>query len=152
MKPNTGQPAPDFSTLDQHGNIVTLSQFRGKKVLLYFYPKDNTPGCTAQACDLRDNFAVLRQKGIVVLGVSMDTVKKHRSFADKLHLPFVLLADTERKIIDMYGVWGPKKFMGRLFNGILRTSFLIDEQGIIVHIIDKVKTKEHTAQVLAFWE
>ncbi len=146
-----GQQAPDFTGLDQDGQIVSLSQFNGKKVALYFYPKDNTPGCTAQACNLRDNFLLLKKKGIVVIGVSADSVKSHKNFKTKQNLPFPLIADEDLKIVQLYGVWQLKKFMGREFEGIVRTTFLINESGIIEYIINKVQTKSHTEQILSIW-
>lgn len=151
MKLKIGDKAPDFNANDQDGKRVTLSEFKGKKILLYFYPKDNTPGCTAQACNLRDNFSLLQEKGIVILGVSIDDEQKHKKFEDKYKLPFTLIADVDHKIVEDYGVWGEKKFMGRTFLGTHRVSFLIDEKGTIAHIIDKVNTKNHTAQILEFW-
>ncbi len=146
-----GAPAPDFSVKDQSGNTVSLKDFRGKKVALYFYPKDNTPTCTEQACNLRDNIAALQQKGIAVLGVSVDSEKKHQNFIKKFSLPFLLLADTEHKVVEAYGVWGEKTFWGRKYMGILRTTFLIDEEGKIAHVIDKVDAQEHAAQITAVW-
>lgn len=143
-----GQNAPDFEIPDQDGNIVSLSQFKGKKVVLYFYPKDSTPGCTAQACNLRDHHETFLSQGYVILGVSTDTEKKHQNFIKKNDLPFTLLADTERKAHEAYDVWQLKKFMGREFMGTIRTTFVIDENGIIKDIIAKVKTKEHAAQIL----
>ena len=148
----SGDKAPAFTTVDQHGNTVSLSDFAGKKVILYFYPKDNTPGCTAQACNLRDNHDVLLQKGYVVLGVSIDSQKSHKKFADKFDLNFPLLVDEDQAIVNAYGVWGSKTFMGRTFDGIHRTTFLINEQGIIDEIIEKPDTKLHTEEVLKVWE
>lgn len=146
-----GDKAPDFTIPDQNGQNVSLHDLKGKKVALYFYPKDDTPGCTAQACNLRDNFSVLKQKGIVVLGVSIDTEKKHKKFEEKYSLPFTLLADTEKELVQKYGVWGEKKFMGKTYDGIHRITFLINENGVIDHIIQKVETKNHTAQILDLW-
>lgn len=143
-----GDKAPDFSGIDQDGNNLTLSSFLGKKLVLYFYPKDDTPGCTAEACDLRDNYKRFISQGYAILGVSMDTQSKHQKFIEKYNLPFPLLADTERKVIEAYGVWGEKKFMGKVYDGIHRLTFIIDENGIIEDIIEKVKTKEHTKQIL----
>lgn len=143
-----GDKAPQFSGKDQNGNDINLNDFKGKKVVLYFYPKDSTPGCTAQACDLRDNYDMLLSKGYVVIGVSADSEKSHQKFIEKHELPFPLIADTEKEIIKLYGVWGPKKFMGRTFDGINRTTFVIDEEGVIKEIIEKVKTKEHTKQII----
>ncbi|MGR0279717.1 thioredoxin-dependent thiol peroxidase [Marinomonas dokdonensis] len=143
-----GQTAPDFTAKDEHGKDITLSQFKGKKVVLYFYPKDSTPGCTAQACNLRDNYQALLDQGYVVLGVSTDTEKRHQNFITKHELPFPLIADTEREVHELYGTWQLKKFMGKEFMGTVRTTFIIDENGLISDIISKVKTKEHTAQIL----
>lgn len=143
-----GDKAPSFIGIDQNGESIDLSQLAGKKVVMYFYPKDSTPGCTAQACDLRDNHQMLLSKGYIVLGVSADSQKSHQKFIEKHNLPFPLIADTEKEIIKAFGVWGPKKFMGKTFDGIHRTTFIIDEQGVIEEIIDKVKTKEHTNQIV----
>ncbi|MEJ2904779.1 thioredoxin-dependent thiol peroxidase [Pedobacter panaciterrae] len=143
-----GQKAPNFTAKDQDGNNVSLSQFIGKKVVLYFYPKDDTPGCTAEACDFRDNYQGLTAKGIVVLGVSVDDEKSHQKFVTKHSLPFTLLADTDQKIVEAYGVWGEKNMYGKKYMGTHRTTFLIDETGLISHIIKKVDTKNSTAQVL----
>ena len=143
-----GQQAPEFTAKDQEGNEVTLSQFLGKKVVLYFYPKDDTPGCTAEACDFRDNYQGLTAKGIVVLGVSVDDEKSHKKFIAKHNLPFTLLADTDKQIVEAYGVWGEKNMYGKTYMGTNRKTFLIDEEGNIAHIISKVDTKNSTAQVL----
>lgn len=143
-----GIKAPDFTAADQEGNLISLNQFEGKKVVLYFYPKDDTPGCTAEACDFRDNYQGLVAKGIVVLGVSVDDEKSHQKFATKYSLPFTLLADTDKKIVEAYGVWVEKNMYGKKYMGISRKTFLIDEAGIIEHIIEKVDTKNATAQVL----
>ena len=143
-----GDTAPDFEGKDQYGNLISLSSFKDKKVILYFYPKDNTPGCTAQACNLRDNYAVLKKKGYIIIGISADDEKKHKKFSDKYQLPFPLIADTDKKIIEAYDVWGPKKFMGIVFDGINRTTFVIDEKGKIEKVILDVKTKTHTEQIL----
>jgi len=143
-----GQKAPEFSGADQEGNTITLAQFKGKTVVLYFYPKDDTPGCTAEACDFRDNYQGLIAKGIVVLGVSVDDEKSHQKFAAKHSLPFTLLADTDKKIVEAYGVWGEKNMYGKKYMGTNRSTFIIDEKGIISHIIKKVDTKNSTAQVL----
>jgi peroxiredoxin Q/BCP len=143
-----GQIAPDFSAKDQNGEIITLSQFKGKKVALYFYPRDSTPGCTAQACDLRDNYQTLLEQDFVILGVSTDTEKKHQNFIAKYNLPFPLIADTEKDVHELYGTWQLKKFMGRESMGTVRTTFIIDEDGLVSDIISKVKTKEHAAQIL----
>jgi thioredoxin-dependent peroxiredoxin len=143
-----GQKAPDFTSKDQNGNTVSLSQFAGKKVVLYFYPKDDTPGCTAEACDFRDNYQGLTAQGIVVLGVSVDDEKSHKKFVTKHSLPFTLLADTDHQIVTDYGVWGEKNMYGKTYMGTIRTTFIIDEKGIISHIIKKVDTQNSTAQVL----
>ena len=148
--PKIGNLAPDFELLDQAGNKVRLKDFRGKNhVVLYFYPKAMTPGCTVQACGLRDKKRALSAKGAVALGISPDPVSRLQKFADKESLNFTLLADEEHKVADKYGVWGLKKFMGREFMGILRTTFIIDNKGKLVHIMDKVKTKSHHDDVLA---
>lgn len=143
-----GDKAPDFKLVDQNGMEVSLSHFAGKRVILYFYPKDMTPGCTVQACDLRDNHSELQKRGFAVLGVSADDAKRHGKFIAKYELPFTLLADTEMTVIKAFGVWGPKKFMGREFDGIHRTTFVIDGNGTIEAVITKVSTKDHTAQIL----
>lgn len=143
-----GQKAPEFTAADQDGNTVSLDQFAGKKVVLYFYPKDDTPGCTAEACDFRDNYQGLKAKDIVVLGVSVDDEKSHQKFAAKHSLPFTLLADTNKKIVEAYGVWGEKNMYGKKYMGTNRTTFVIDENGVIAHIIKKVDTKNSTAQIL----
>ncbi len=148
MSLKVGDSAPDFSVNDQSGNPVKLSDFKGKKVVLYFYPKDNTPGCTAEACNLRDNYEALQKAGYVVLGVSTDSEKSHQKFIDKFELPFPLLADTEKQIHEKYGTWVEKSMYGRKYMGTARTTFLIDENGKIEEIIGKVKTKDHTAQIL----
>lgn len=143
-----GQAAPEFSAKDQNGDTITLSQFKGKKVVLYFYPRDSTPGCTAQACDLRDNYNTLLKQGFVILGISTDTEKKHQNFIAKYDLPFPLIADTDKIVHELYGRWQLKKFMGKESMGTVRTTFIIDENGMIEDIISKVKTKEHAAQIL----
>ena len=146
LKP--GDAAPLFSATDQHGNVISLESLKGKKVVLYFYPKDDTPGCTAEACNLRDNHSELIKQGYVVIGVSPDPVAKHEKFAAKYELPFSLLPDTEKQIIQAYGVWGPKKFMGKSYDGVFRATFVIDENGMIEKLFTQVDTKEHTAQIL----
>jgi peroxiredoxin Q/BCP len=143
----THTQAPDFSLPDQDGIIHTLSQYRGKKVLLYFYPKDSTPGCTTEACNFRDGYKDLTKRGLVILGVSKDDSKSHKKFATKYELPFPLLADTEGILCQAYGVWGLKKFMGREYMGIKRASFLINEQGVIEKVYEEVKVKEHASDV-----
>jgi peroxiredoxin Q/BCP len=147
-----GSKAPDFKAKDQDGNTIALKDYRGKRVALYFYPKDNTPTCTTQACNIRDNYSLLKKAGITVIGVSIDTEKSHKNFEEKFRLPFTLIADPDRKIVEAYGVWGLKKFMGREFDGTHRVTFLINEKGIIEHIIDKVKSKDHVAQILEHWK
>jgi peroxiredoxin Q/BCP len=146
-----GDKAPDFTAKDQNGKEVRLSDFKGKKVVLYFYPKDDTPGCTEQACNLRDNYSLLINKGFVVLGVSTDGEKSHKKFEKKFELPFTLVADEDKKIVDAYGVWGEKKFMGKTYMGTHRETFLIDENGVIKAIIRKPNTKNHTEEVLKAW-
>jgi thioredoxin-dependent peroxiredoxin len=142
-----GDYAPDFTGRDQNGNAISLKDFKGKKVVLYFYPKDSTPGCTQEACNIRDNYSEFLIKGYVVIGVSADDEKSHRKFIEKFQLPFSLIADTDRSIIKVYGVWGRKKFMGREFEGIIRTTFIINEKGIVEKIISKVDTKNHASQI-----
>ncbi len=143
-----GDKAPAVDALDHKGNRVTSADFKGSKVVIYFYPKDNTPGCTAQACNLKDNYDALLKANYKVFGVSADSTKSHVKFVDKYELPFPLLVDEDKKIINDFGVWGPKKFMGKEYDGIHRTTFVIDENGVIEEIIEKVKTKDHTAQIL----
>ena len=142
-----GMRAPGFEGIDQNGKNVKLSDFTGKKVVLYFYPKDNTPGCTAEACNLRDNYDSFLKKGFAVIGVSPDNEKSHKGFTSKYSLPFPLIADTSKKILNDYGVWGEKKMYGKTFLGVLRTTFIIDEEGIIEKIITKVDTGGHTKQI-----
>lgn len=143
-----GDKAPDFKAKDQNGNLISLKDFKGKKLVLYFYPKDDTPGCTNEACNLRDNFSGLRKKGYAVVGVSADEEKKHKKFIVKYGLPFPLIADTDKKVIEAYDVWGEKQFMGRIYDGIVRTTFVINEKGKIEKVITNVKTKDHTKQIL----
>jgi thioredoxin-dependent peroxiredoxin len=143
-----GDAAPAFDTAIETGENVKLSDYKGKKLVLYFYPKDDTPGCTAQACSLRDNYHSFLSKGYAVLGVSPDSVKKHVKFREKFDLPFSLLADEDHSVAEAYGVWGQKKFMGRTYDGIHRTTFVIDENGTIEKIIDKVDTDGHSAQLI----
>lgn len=144
----TGDLAPDFSFTDPAGQTKKLSDYRGSKVILYFYPKDNTPGCTVESCNLRDNYSDLRDRGFEVIGVSADSEKSHEGFRSRYELPFALVSDTGKTVLNSYGVWAQKKFMGKTFMGILRTTFVIDEQGRIERIIDKVNTKDHAKQVL----
>lgn len=146
LKP--GDRAPLFTAIDQHGKEISLNSFLGKKVVLYFYPKDNTPGCTVEACNLRDNYTDLMNNGYVIIGVSPDALASHVKFAEKFDLPFSLLPDTAKEIIQSYGVWGQKKFMGKSYDGVLRTTFVIDESGLIEKVITKVDTKNHTEQIL----
>ena len=150
-KLSIGSTLPDFTGIDQNGEELNASSFNGKRLVIYFYPKDNTPGCTVEACNLRDNYATLKKKGFAILGVSADDDKKHLKFIEKYDLPFPLLADVELKVIKAYDVWGEKKFMGRTYMGTNRVTFLINEKGTIEHIIDKVETKNHAAQVLNTW-
>lgn len=144
----TGDKAPNFSGLDQDGNSHTLADYKGKKLVVFFYPKASTPGCTAEACDLRDNFTKFEAQNYALLGVSADSAKAQAKFIEKYDLPFPLLADEDKSVINAFGVWGPKKFMGKEYDGIHRTTFIINEDGIIDDVIDKVKTKEHAVQIL----
>jgi thioredoxin-dependent peroxiredoxin len=143
-----GDKAPEFSGIDQNGNEVSLTDFKGKKVVLYFYPKDDTPGCTAQACNLRDNFSTLKAQGFEILGVSPDDTESHQQFREKYQLPFSLIADPERKIIEQFGVWGEKNNYGKTTIGLLRTTFVIDENGVIQKVFKKPNTKEHAEEIL----
>jgi len=143
-----GDTVPNFTVNDEAGNSVSLSDFKGKKLIVFFYPAANTPGCTAEACNLRDNYAELQAQGYELLGVSADTEKKQSNFRKKFDFPFPLLADTEKEVINAFGVWGHKKFMGREYDGIHRKTFLINENGVVDRVIDKVKTKDHAAQIL----
>jgi len=143
-----GTAAPAFKTTDANGEPVNLKDFRGKKVVLYFYPKDDTPGCTKEACSFRDAFSKFKKQGITILGVSPDSEKSHQKFTAKYNLPFTLLADTDHSIADAYGVYGEKKFMGRTYMGIHRTTFLIDEKGKIKKVFEKVKPEDHADEVL----
>ncbi|HBI39602.1 MAG TPA: thioredoxin-dependent thiol peroxidase [Tenacibaculum sp.] len=143
-----GDKAPFFEAKDENGEIIKLSDYDGKKLVLFFYPKASTPGCTAEACNLRDNYQSFLAKGYRVLGVSADSAKRQQNWIKKHDLPFSLLADEDKKVINAFGVWGPKKFMGREYDGIHRATFIIDEAGFIENIITKVKTKDHTSQIL----
>ena len=143
-----GDQVPPFTVNDHLGNSHSLETYKGSKVVVFFYPKANTPGCTAEACDLRDHYAELKQAGYILLGVSADSEKTQKNFVDKFEFPFPLLADTEKEVINAFGVWGPKKFMGKEYDGIHRKTFIIDEEGRIERVIDKVKTKAHAAQIL----
>ena len=145
---NVGDKAPDFVALNEFGQSTSLSDFLGKKVILYFYPKDMTPGCTAESCNLGENYSLLQEKGFIVLGVSPDSSKSHQKFIDKYNLPFSLIADEDKAVIKAFGVWGPKKFMGKEYDGVHRTTFVIDEDGVIEKVFSKVKTKDHTNQIL----
>lgn len=147
-----GQAAPPFVSNDQHGNTISLKDFRDQPVVIYFYPKDNTPGCTVQACNLRDNYSILQEKGIHIIGVSADDEKAHQKFIKKFDLPFPLIADVDRTLIERYGVWGEKKFMGRVFDGIHRTTFVLDASHTIIGIIEKPNTKAHSEEILEIFE
>lgn len=143
-----GDIVPNFNSTDQDGNPVSLSNYKGKKLVVFFYPKASTPGCTAEACDLRDHYSELQSKGYELLGVSADSEKKQKNFKEKYEFPFPLLADESKEVINTFGVWGPKKFMGKEYDGIHRMTFILDENGRVARVIDKVKTKEHAAQIL----
>ena len=143
-----GDQVPEFSVVDDRGNTQSLSAYKGQKLVVFFYPKANTPGCTAEACDLRDHYKELQDAGYALLGVSADSQKKQRNFSEKYSFPFPLLADEDKQVIEAFGVWGPKKFMGREYDGIHRITFLIDENGLVERVIEKVKTKAHAAQIL----
>lgn len=147
-----GDKAPEFKGIIQDGTEVNLSDYKGKKLILFFYPKDNTPGCTAAACNLRDNYQIFRDKGFELLGVSPDTEKKHQNFISKQSLPMDLVADTERVMLEAYGIWGEKKLYGKTYMGVKRTTFIIDENGVIEKVFSKVKTKAHTEQILESYE
>ena len=149
MKPlQVGDTVPFFSVYDERGNTQELSDYKGKKLVVFFYPKANTPGCTAEACDLRDHYKELQKAGYALLGVSADSEKMQRNFSEKYDFPFPLLADEDKQVINAFGVWGLKKFMGREYDGIHRMTFIIDEAGVVERVIQKVKTKEHAAQIL----
>ncbi|MCR9263192.1 MAG: thioredoxin-dependent thiol peroxidase [Flavobacteriaceae bacterium] len=143
-----GDKVPEFSSKDQDGNTINLSDYKGKKLVVFFYPRASTPGCTMEACNLRDNYKALTDEGYELLGVSADTERKQANFKNKYKLPFPLLADVDHTVINTFGVWGPKKFMGRTFDGIHRTTFVIDKEGVVEKVIEKVKTKDHAAQLL----
>ena len=147
-----GQKAPLFNGLDQNGKPVSLADFKGEKVILYFYPEDDTPTCTVQACNLRDNFGLLKQQGFTVLGISPDEIKKHKKFETKYQLPFTIIADTAHSIIDKYGVWGEKQMYGRTYMGLHRTTFLIDGNGFIRKIFLKPKSKQHSEEIIKAWD
>lgn len=143
-----GDTIPKFTAVDQNENSISLSDFKGNKSIVFFYPRANTPGCTVEACNLRDNYKALQDRGYQLFGVSADTPKKQKNFADKYELPFTLIADENKSVINAFGVWGPKKFQGRDYDGIHRITFLIDEKGVVEKVISKVKTKDHAAQIL----
>ena len=147
-----GDKAPAFKGMDQNGNPVSLSDYQGHKLILYFYPQDDTPTCTVQACNLRDNFALLKKEGFTILGVSPDEIEKHKKFESKYQLPFTLLADPKHVIIDKYGVWGEKQLYGRKYMGLHRTTFLIDEKGIIRKIFLRPKNKQHAEEIVKAWK
>ena len=149
MPVQANQPAPEFSLPDENGIIHTLSQYRGQPVVLYFYPKDDTPGCTKEACNFRDDYHVYQEAGVVILGVSPDNAKSHTKFKSKFELPFTLLADEDHAVASVYGAWGPKKMMGREYEGILRTTFLIGPDGRLLRVFENVKPDGHSAEVLA---
>jgi peroxiredoxin Q/BCP len=149
MKHKVGDKAPSIEAADQFGNKISLNDFSGSKVIIYFYPKDDTPGCTAEACSLRDNYNILLEKGFKIIGVSADNAKSHVKFTEKYNLPFPLIPDTDKKILNDYGVWGRKKFMGREYDGVIRTTFVVDEAGSILKIFEKVDTKDHANQILS---
>lgn len=148
---NIGSTLPAFVGVDQNGEEISSNDFSGKRLVVYFYPKDNTPGCTAQACSLRDDYSALLENNIAVIGVSADSVSSHKKFIDKFQLPFPLIADTEKTLLNLFGVWGPKKFMGKTYDGIHRTSFLFDETGNLMSIIEKPNTKNHAQEILAIY-
>ena len=143
-----GDKAPNFSALDEQGNTISLNDYKGKKLIVFFYPKANTPTCTVESCNLSDNYKMLTEKGYEVIGVSADSQKKQANFKKKFKFPYPLIADEDKKVINAFGVWGPKKFMGREFDGIHRITFVIDENGVIDKVIDKVKAKDHASQIL----
>ncbi|MDO6601706.1 thioredoxin-dependent thiol peroxidase [Arenibacter palladensis] len=143
-----GDKVPAFSAKDENGNIIKLSEYKGKKLIVFFYPKASTPGCTAEACNLRDNYTELKAQGYELLGVSADSQKRQLNFKNKYQFPFPLLADEDHTILNIFGVWGPKQFMGKKYDGIHRMTFVIDGDGVIEKVIDKVKTKDHAAQIL----
>lgn len=143
-----GDKVPNFTSKDQDGNPISLSDYKGKQLIVFFYPKASTPGCIMEACNLRDNYEILQEKGYELLGVSADSEKRQTNFRNKYKFPFPLLADEEKEVLNIFGVWGPKKFMGREYNGIHRKTFIINEEGIVVRVIDKVKTKSHALQIL----
>ena len=143
-----GDAVPNFTAKDEQGNTISLSDYKGKKLVVFFYPKASTPGCTVEACNLRDNYKALQEEGFELMGVSADSAKRQANFKNKYEFPFPLLADEDKTVINAFGVWGPKKFMGREYDGIHRKTFIINEKGIVERVIDKVKTKDHAAQIL----
>ena len=143
-----GDAVPNFTAKDEQGNTISLSDYKGKKLVIFFYPKASTPGCTVEACNLRDNYKALQEEGFELMGVSADSAKRQANFKNKYEFPFPLLADEDKTVINTFGVWGPKKFMGREYDGIHRKTFIINEKGIVERVIDKVKTKDHAAQIL----
>ena len=147
-----GKKAPAFKGKDQNGATVSMADFKGKKLVLYFYPQDNTPTCTVQACNIRDNFAALKKKGIHIIGISPDDIKKHKKFEEKFELPFTIIADTDHSIINKFGVWGEKQLYGKKYLGLHRTTFLIDEKGMIKKVFLKPKSKQHAEEILQAWE
>lgn len=147
-----GTRMPEFSGLDQKGNAISSKDFAGKKLIIFFYPKASTPGCTAEACNLRDNYQLLEEKGFKIIGVSADSEKRQLNFSEKNELNFPLIADEDKQVINAFGVWGPKKFMGREYEGIIRKSFIMNEKMVIEHIVEKVKTKDHAAQILSLYK
>ena len=147
-----GKKAPAFKGKDQNGATISSADFKGKKLVLYFYPQDNTPTCTVQACNIRDNFASLKKKGIHIIGISPDDIKKHKKFEEKFELPFTIIADTDHAIIDKFGVWGEKQLYGKKYLGLHRTTFLIDEKGMIKKVFLKPKSKQHAEEILQAWE
>lgn len=151
-KLSIGSKLPAFSGIDQNGEELHASSFTGKRLVIYFYPKDNTPGCTAQACSLRDDYALLLENNIAVIGISADSVSSHKKFVDKFSLPFPLIADTDKVLLNLFGVWGEKKFMGKTYDGIHRTTFLFDESGTLISVIDKPNTKQHASEVLSIFQ
>ena len=152
MSISAGIPAPDFELVDDQNQTRRLADFRGQRVVLYFYPKDDTPGCTKEACNFRDDYSAYQQEGITILGISPDSVESHQKFKVKFQLPFALLADEGHKVCDAYGTWGPKKFMGKAYEGVLRTTFLIGPDGMIVRVFENVRPAEHSAEVLAAFQ
>ena len=148
MALKVGDKAPDFTGVNEKNETISLADYKGKKLILFFYPKDNTPGCTAAACDLRDNYAELQKQGFELLGVSPDSPKKHTKFIEKFSFPFPLLADEDKTVLKAFDAWGLKKFMGREYDGVLRSTYIIDENGVISHVIEKVKTKTHASQIM----